>query len=237
MKWYDIDELKKYHKNHYAQEGEDGLLEYIFENIEPKSKFAVEFGAGHVIKEGTTNIKWLVDKFEWKSLMFEVTDKNHKVLREKYNIKKEMVDYKNINNLFEKYNVTENIDLVVIDVDGQDYWIWETLTWRPQVVEIEFNTTLDLNESKVMMKDTNHFNWRSSNSSYYGASVLALKKLGKKKGYTLIDCCGRNLFFVLDELVEDGYDVNLNDLGVEVFCVDKDRKMNDVDSDKKWVEV
>ena len=91
--------------------------------------------------------------------------------------------------------------MVVIDVDGQDYWIWEALDWKPQVVVIEFNTTIDKNESKVMHKDSEHYKWRDNTSSYYGASVSALKKLGKKKGYTLIDVCGRNLFFILDELV------------------------------------
>tara|TARA_Y100000004_G_C8870710_1_gene393159 strand:+ start:217 stop:930 length:714 start_codon:yes stop_codon:yes gene_type:complete len=234
-KWYDLKELEKHHTNHFAQEGEDGLLEYIFDWIDPKSKYAVEFGAGHLSAVGTPNVKWLVDKFEWESLMFEEKNKcNDEHTREKYGIHKESVTYENINELFKKYSVPENIDIVVIDVDGQDYWIWEALNWKPQVVEIEFNTTLDVNESKVMHKDKDHCQWRDKKSSYYGASVTALKKLGKKKGYTLIGRCGRNLFFVLDELVEDGYDVDVNDLGVELVEADKSRASQ---KNEKWVKV
>ena len=121
-KWYDINELKKHHTNHHAQAGEDGLLEYIFKNIEPKSKYAVEFGAGSM--KGTPNVKWLVDEFEWTSLMFEIAKKNDEGTKKKYGIKSESVDYKNINDLFKKYDVPDDIDIVVIDVDGQDYWIW-----------------------------------------------------------------------------------------------------------------
>ena len=172
-KWYDLSELKKNYINHEAQSGEDGLLEYIFENIEPKTKFAVEFGAGYM--HGTPNVKWLVDNFDWKSVMWE--SKKHKVTKnsKKYGIHNETVTAENINSLFEKYNVPEDVDVVVIDVDGQDYWIWNELKFKPQVVEIEFNTTLDINESKVMHKDSQHYKWRDTNSSYYGASVTALK--------------------------------------------------------------
>jgi len=231
-KWYDLEELKKHHINHHAQEGEDGLLEYIFSNIEPKSKFAVEFGAGSM--SGTPNVKWLVDKFGWKSIMWENRNKNNDSDRKKYGISITSVTDTNINDLFKKHKVPVDVDLVVIDVDGQDYYIWEALTWKPQVIEIEFNTILDVNESKVMHRDIKHYTWRNTNSSYYGASVTALKKLGKKKGYTLIGACGRNLFFVLDELVEDGYDVDVNDLGIKMVKADYKRKST---GNERWVNI
>ena len=235
-KWYDINELKKHKKNHYAQAGEDGLIEYIFKNITPKSKVGVEFGSGGM--SGTPNLRYLVEKFQWKTIMWDGIENNFKKngpsICKKFGIHNEIVTDENINNLFTKYEISEDVDIVVIDVDGQDYYIWESLTWKPQVVEIEFNTTLDVNESKVMHRDIEHYKWRDSKSSYYGASVTALKKLGKKKGYTLIGCCGRNLFFVLDELVEDGYDVDVNDLGVELVKADKPRLPS---TKEKWVEV
>jgi len=50
----------------------------------------------------------------------------------------------------------------------------------------------------------------------------------------LIDACGRNLFFILDELVENGYDVDVNDLGVKLVEADKSREVN---KKEKWVNV
>tara|TARA_R100001377_G_scaffold33339_1_gene18213 strand:+ start:340 stop:1092 length:753 start_codon:yes stop_codon:yes gene_type:complete len=247
-KWYDLSELKKHQFNYYAQAGEDGLLKYIFENIQPRCKFGVEFGAGGVMAKQNfvptglpmndvadgTNLKLFVNDFNWKTVMWENKPMNSPASMKKYGIHIESVTIENVNDLFKKYNVPENVDVVVIDVDGQDYWIWEALDWKPQVVVIEFNTTIDKNESKVMHKDSEHYKWRDNTSSYYGASVSALKKLGKKKGYTLIDVCGRNLFFILDELVEDGYDVNVNDLGVKLVEADKSREVN---KKEKWVNV
>ena len=230
--WYDLEELKKHHINHYAQAGEDGLLEYIFENIIPKTYFAVEFGAGYVSKGmGTPNVRWLVEEFGWKCVMWEIVKKK---ITKKY-VHEEAVTHENVNDLFEKYKVPRDVDIVVIDVDGQDYWIWESLEWKPQVVEIEFNTALDFHESKVMKKDSEHYTIRDTSSGNYGASVLALKKLGTKKGYTMIGRCGRNLFFVLNELVEGGYDVDIDDLDLEVCSVDKNRKVDK--ENENWIEV
>jgi len=249
-KWYDLSELKKHHINYYAQAGEDGLLEYIFANIQPRCKFGVEFGAGKVAANQLgatpyvlrkdyadgTNLKLFVNNCGWKTVMWENKPMNTPVSMKKYGIHIESVTPENVNDLFKKYNVPEDVDVVVIDVDGQDYYIWETLTWKPQVVMIEFNTTLNLKESKVMHKDSEHYKWRDNTSSYYGASVSALKKLGKKKGYTLIDACGRNLFFILDELVEDGYDVNVNNLGVKIVKADMNRTSKSIIKEK-WVNV
>jgi hypothetical protein len=283
MKWYDLKELEKHHINHFAQAGEDGLLEYIFKNIEPRTKFAVEFGAGnmvhkryddifksalkkwkishtrelddkidpggtsektrflqyinHDLKRGTPNVKWLVDEFGWTSIMWDYQKKkaDNEKKNNKYGISQELVTYENVNDLFEKYKIPSDVDLVVIDVDGQDYWIWESLKWKPQVVEIEFNTALDVFKSKVMNKDSGHYKTRNSKSANYGASLSALKKLGTKKGYTMICRCGRNLFFVLNELVEDGYDVDIGDLNIEPFPSDSDREINK--NNDKWIEV
>ena len=230
-KWYELEELEKHHINHYAQDGEDGLLEYIFKNIEPRTKFAVEFGAGQSSRiHGTLNVKWLVEKFGWECVMWEINDKK---ITTDY-VYKEAVTPENVNDLFEKYKVPKEVDVVVIDVDGQDYWIWKSLEWKPQIVEIEFNTKLYCWENKVMEKDSEHYKIRDTKSASYGASVLALKKLGTEKGYTMIDRCGRNLFFVLNEFVEEGYDVDINDLDFYVTKADRPRVF---DKDKKWVEV
>ncbi len=227
-KWYELEELEKHRINHFAQDGEDGLLEYIFKNIEPRTKFTVEFGAGH--KNGTPNVRWLVEEFGWECVMWEINDKK---ISADY-VYKEAVTPENVNDLFEKYKVPKEVDVVVIDVDGQDYWIWKSLEWKPQIVEIEFNTKLYSWENKVMEKDSEHYKTRDRKSANYGASILALKKLGTEKGYTMIDRCGRNLFFVLNELVEEGYDVDINDLDFYVTTADRPRVF---DKDIKWVEV
>ncbi|MGD0091560.1 MAG: hypothetical protein ABSE73_16710, partial [Planctomycetota bacterium] len=102
--------------------------------------------------------------------------------------------------LFEQYGVPREFDLLSIDIDGNDYWVWKKLAaYRPRVVVIEYNASVPPDEAKVMPYDP-AFVWRKTD--YYGASLLALERLGRAKGYALVACdeSGANAFFVAREL-------------------------------------
>ena len=100
------------------------------------------------------------------------------------NIKKEKVDASNINFLLAKYSVPREFDLLSIDIDSNDYYVWKALEgYSPRIVVIEYNASFPPTESKTIKYDPN-FVWDGTN--YYGASLLALKKLGQSKGYILI---------------------------------------------------
>lgn len=118
-------------------------------------------------------------------------------------IKIEMVTAENIQDLFQKYNVPKNFDLLSIDIDFNDYWVWKSIIdYSPQVVVIEYNASIPPNESKVVPYDP-EAKWDGTN--YFGASLLALRNLGLSKGYTLVGCDnnGVNAFFCKSELVRE----------------------------------
>lgn len=98
---------------------------------------------------------------------------------------KEFVTAENINHLFEKYNVPKKIDLLSIDIDFNDFYIWKSLDriYQPRVVVIEHNASHLPIEDKVVKYYPNPI-WDDSN--YCGASIRALYNLGKVKGYSLI---------------------------------------------------
>ena len=103
----------------------------------------------------------------------------------------------------EKYHVPKRFDLLSIDIDGIDYWVWKAITaYEPRVVLIEYNAAVPPHESQTIPYDP-HFMW-SGATNYFGASVLALKKLGEQKGYALVGCdnSGTNAFFVHQSLVK-----------------------------------
>jgi hypothetical protein len=106
-----------------------------------------------------------------------------------------------INQLMDKYDVPAEPDLISIDIDGNDYWVWEALNRNPRVLIIEYNCIWQNGECKVTKYDP-AFQWDIA-TNYAGASMGALVKLGKEKGYTLVYACHRgvNLFFVRDDLV------------------------------------
>ena len=241
--WYTLETLSDNRVNHYSVNGEDGELDYIFKHIEPRSKFAVEFGASRVEPSGHPMILWMIEKYGWKSLFFEWRKGKAQINAKKYNVRKALVTPKNINRLFKKYKVPVDVDLVVIDVDGQDYWIWQALSYRPSIVMIEFNQGLPARPAVVMRRDDKHYKWRNTRSIYYGASLLALKNLGIEKGYVLIDKISNNLVFCRNDLIDVDYDVSVdllhprqNPEKISESYGGGVRRYGFVD-DEKWIEV
>tara|TARA_R110001592_G_scaffold1706_1_gene10158 strand:- start:7374 stop:8102 length:729 start_codon:yes stop_codon:yes gene_type:complete len=188
-----------------SQDGENRVLNHIFKELKITPKYAVEFGAGQVNDgRGTANISWFYNQYKCECIFFEAWEKKYKQSSKKYKpmIKMESISAVNVNEIFEKYNVPKDLDIVVIDVDGQDYWIWEKLKYEPKVLMIEFNPHISIEEDKVMHYDPDHWEWRDTNCAYCGASIGALKKLGEKKGYSCVFRTRRNLVFVKKEYID-----------------------------------
>jgi hypothetical protein len=117
-------------------------------------------------------------------------------------IRQEHVTPENINNLFAKYSVPE-IGVLSIDIDGQDYWVWQAIEQRPPLVIIEYNGCLPLDKALVMPRDDNFV--VTPGNQFYGASLLAMTKLGEQKGYVLVYSNGINAFFVRREEIFRAY--------------------------------
>ena len=230
-------ELNSYEKKIYSQNGEDGIIEFIFSKIGTTNKFLVEFGVGNGFE---CNTAYLLEKKGWKGLMMDYgSDEKIKIenlikkgwfyrkfgirhtLRKgikffkklikqyrrsrhfQYDIKKEKITVENIEELFQKYNVPIFFDLLSIDIDFNDYWVWKAITnYHPRVVVIEYNSSIPPTESRVVPYDPEAV-WDGTN--YFGASLLALQNLGNEKGYTLVGCDsnGVNAFFCKSELVKE----------------------------------
>jgi len=193
-------DLRDYERRVYSQFGEDGVIERIFELIEPSSKFAVEFGAADGIKG--SNVRRLIVEEGWSSFQIEgnpeLAAKLHAGYAENPRVKtlEAWVFPGNIEILFEDNGVPPDLDLLVIDIDSNDYYIWKVIhNFRPKVVQIEFNPFYPPPE--LMVIDFHPMNYWD-NSSYVGASVETLDRLAKKKGYELVYIMsdGPNAFFV-----------------------------------------
>jgi hypothetical protein len=101
--------------------------------------------------------------------------------------------------------MTGEIDLLSIDIDYNDYWVWKAVdVANPRVVVIEYNAALRPPMSLVVPYDPTR-SWDGSN--YFGASLEALVRLGRTKGYRIVGCnfSGANAFFVRDDLCADHF--------------------------------
>ena len=185
-------------KSAYSQNGEDGIIHAIFAKAGTTNKYCVDFGAVDGVV--CSNTLYLRKHKKWTGLLMDGQENPSETI-----VKREFITAENIENLFTKYNVPREFDLISIDIDGNDYWVWKAIrNFKPRVVVIEYNACLPA-EPAVTIPYIPDFVW--DKTDYYGASLGALVKLGKEKGYTLIgtDNNGVNAFFVLNELAEGNF--------------------------------
>ena len=95
--------------------------------------------------------------------------------------------------------VPQTFTLLSLDIDGNDYWVWQSLQrFAPAIVCVEYNSNFLPQERRAIKYDP-CFRW--TGGAYYGASAGALIALAHDKGYTLVAVDpGLNLFFVKDSL-------------------------------------
>lgn len=197
-----VKKLKNYGKKIFSQTIEDGIIEGIFENIGTTNKYFVEFGAW----DGTylSNTANLRINGGWEGLLLE----GNKSRADMYDyVTHAFVTAENINQLFEDNNVPSEFDLLSIDLDGNDYWVWKAIDenkFKPRVVVVEYNCNFhDQTESKAI-KYTPDMDSTVPSIYYYGATIPAFYKLGLLKGYTLVYRVNlHNLFFVRTELLHE----------------------------------
>lgn len=182
-------DLTEYEAQVYSQGGEDGVLEYIYDCIGATTRSYVEFGAwdGQHLSN-TANLRLHKG---WSGLLMEGSDRADRSL-----VKREFVNAENVEALFAKYEVPETFDLLSIDIDGNDYWVWKAIEkFTPRVVVVEYNILFTHDASRAIVYAADHV-W--DKSSYHGASLAAFHKLGIKKGYSLVhtDSFAPNALFV-----------------------------------------
>jgi len=182
-----------YAKNITSQCGEDGIIEEIFNRIGIKHHQCVEFGAWDSINLSNTYNLW--HNKGWKAILIEGDVEKAKSLKENtkdfskvipLNIYVDRKGPNSLDNILEAHHIPLDFDILSIDIDGDDYNIFESLLkYLPRLVVIEYNSTIPV--------DLDIF---SSDNIPFGASCKALNRLAESKGYTLVHMTTLNLFFV-----------------------------------------
>ena len=189
-------DLGDFEQKIYSQNGEDGitmkLIELLYDNDKYYDKYYVEFGVENGME---CNTRILKEKYNWKGLQMDGNNENN-------DIRKEFITKENVVELFRKYNVPFRINLLSVDIDFNDFYCLKEIldNYKCDIIICEYNSSHQANEDKIVIYNKNGM-WDGSN--YFGASLLALQKLGERYNYSLIYCNdnGANCFFVNNVLI------------------------------------
>lgn len=184
--------------NVFSQSGEDGVIARILELIPHTDKWCVEFGAWD--GRHLSNTRQLIETVDYSAILIEGSKSRFEDLQKNYADNKKIIPINkfvgfdkddNLDHILSQTSIPKNFDLLSIDIDGNDYNVWQAMEkFHPKVVCIEFNPTIPTEVIFIQPKDPN---------LNQGSSLRAIVELGKKKGYELVAVLTGNAFFVRSE--------------------------------------
>ncbi len=196
----------------YSKNGGDGLLLYIFSKVRVTNRTFVEIGVQDGRECNTANLSL---NFSWQGIIIDANKEwiesarlfyGEKLRKKAGNVKAVpcFVTAENVNQLLLGQGFQGEIDLLSIDIDGNDYWVWKAIdAVNPRIVVVEYNASLGLGSITIKYNPNFHY----QRDLYFGASLLALAKLAKEKGYILVGCdsYGHDAFFVRKDVAEGNF--------------------------------
>jgi hypothetical protein len=210
-------------RKEFSQNGEEGIIEAIFEIITPANKWCVEFGAWDGINMSNTcyflkNKSWRGVHIEGNPARFQQLVANFSSFSHIYQFN-ELVGFTSgkdtLDDFLSNTPIPKEFDLLSIDIDGNDYHIWESLKiYRPRLLVIEINPRIPNDILFIQDRDM---------LVNQGSSLLALITLGKMKGYELVCVHHTNAFFVLKSefnkfgITDNSIDAMKQDSGGRIF--------------------
>ena len=203
-------ELQRFGVKETSQNDEDGIIRRLNEIAGLTSGSFAEFGigppAGRDLTHGLEGNFVALRRAGWNGVFW-----NGDGFAPDSGVRQQFVTPLTINSIFRKHALPRDLDWLSIDIDGQDFWVWLSLDWRPRFVIVEYNAEFGPEISKTIAYDPSHA-W--DGTIYYGASLAAFEALARDKGYVLVYANGVNGFFVRSDMISNPDDFSLNRLFV-----------------------
>jgi len=195
----------------FSQWGEDGILQHLLRQIPIARKVFVEFGVENYTE---ANTRFLLVNDNWSGLVIDGSSENIVHIKSdniywRYNLKaeQEFITRETINDIIRRNGITGEIGILSIDIDGNDYWVWEAIdVISPVVTVVEYTSCFGADRAVTVPYKADFVRSKEHYSNiYYGASLAALCLLGTRKGYCFVGCnsAGNNAFFVRRDMKPD----------------------------------
>jgi hypothetical protein len=189
-----------------SQNEEDGLLLALFKRIGTTNRRSVEIGCG----SNGGNSGFLVQECGWTGLMVDANRAKIATVRVKYaghaaTIVKHRVTREDVNEMLKAYGFIGELDLLSLDIDGNDYWVWESIdVSSPRVVVLEYNWLFGPDRAVTVPYDADFkVGTAGTTRSYRGASLAAFVYLARRKGYRLVATERVNAIFLRNDVAPE----------------------------------
>ena len=189
----------------FSQADEDGILEEIFRRIGTTNRQFFEFGCGDGVENNSTYLIFT----GWKGLWMDGNPDFANTIGKGFKsyidsgalrMKSAFITCENINDLIREAAIPEEVDMMSIDIDGNDYWVWQKLeSVAPMIVIVEYNSIFGPDLAVTIPYDPKFVRHQAHYSGqFWGASLQALAFLAGRKEYSLVGCnsAGNNAYFV-----------------------------------------
>ena len=192
----------------HSMQGEDGHILHIFREIGVTNRAFVEIGIQNGMECNTANLTF---NCGWSGALIEGNPDDAALAKRNYvcfpnvTVKQSFVTKENAAGLLTETRANSEADLFPLDIDGNDYWIWEALAdFTPRLVVVEYNAAFGPERAVTIPYKADFCCGQNHPRLYCGASLAALTKLAKRKGYILAGCAdlGPNAFFVRADAVK-----------------------------------
>ena len=224
VKFSSVENIRDAEFRVFSQFGDDGIIQWLIHHLEIPNKTFIEFG---VEDYSEANTRFLMMNDNWSGFVMDGGIENINKLKSQYyywrhdlNAEAVFITRDNINLLIAAQNFNEDVGLLHIDLDGNDYYIWKALNViKPIIVIVEYNSLFGMNRPISVIYDDGFIRSNAHYSTlFWGASLLSLYNLAHKKGYSFIGCnsAGNNAYFVRnDKLNKKVKEVSIDDGFVE----------------------
>jgi hypothetical protein len=188
----------------FSQFGDDGIIQYLIHLLGPMEDRFIEFG---VQDYSESNTRFLLLNDNWRGLVIDGDARNiERVRAQEYHWRHDLtatcafVDRDNVNGLFREHGCSGPIGLLSVDIDGNDYWVWEAIdSVEPVVVVCEYNAVFGATHALSVPYDPGFERTRAHPSNlFWGASLKALCLAAERKGMAFVGAngAGNNAYFV-----------------------------------------
>lgn len=223
----------------FSQFGDDGIIQFLINYLDFTTQTFIEFGVEDYTE---SNTRYLLLNNNWSGMVMDGSEENIKKIKEeswfwRYELLAEnlFVEKDNINQFIKSHGFHDEIGLLNIDVDGNDYWIWKSIeVVKPILVVMEYNSYFGsqhpwtVNYDASFIRKDYHYSYL-----YWGTSLLSLCDLAEEKGYSFIGCNsnGNNAYFVRNDKISGLRKLSCS----EGFVMSKFRESRDADGNLTYL--